>query len=168
MLALSLILAASALAADPAAYVFTAPTAILAPAEVATLPLTLTKTEGADSIDLWITYDPAAVEILSVARGPAAPTYTVYSNVQRDQGRVLVAMYSIDYPPPGSGAILNLTVAAIGPPGTVAPIRITRHWINENWVPSEAVDGWISIPAFVSPNPGARPWGSVRTVEAGK
>lgn len=143
---LAFALFAASLACAQTARTFSVPTMTAHRGDVISLPILLDDTTEAIAIDLDIAYDPAVLEGLSMKLGSAAQGWELYYNIVPKNQRIYVAMFSVYPQPASSGAIVELTFGVLGGPGSVSPLVLVRHWINENWVPSVAGSGAVVVP----------------------
>lgn len=125
---------------------FTAQDKSVAPNGTVVVPLVVADAQDLGGVDLTLTYDPSVLRFESAAPGVLAGRAQVSSN-ETGPGRIVIAVAA-----PGSltgtGPIVTLTFAAVGPAGTrstVALEAVRAVTIDGDPAPAQVVNGTVSI-----------------------
>lgn len=112
-----------------------------APSTQIQVPITATTFSGAGSFDLSLTFNPAVLTPVSVAKTSLTNCLTIISNLGIP-GTVNVALYGT-CTVSGSGAIAQVTFNIVGSLGSKTPFNLTRAGINEGAIATVLDDGLL-------------------------
>lgn len=109
------------------------------PGATTVVPIGISNAAGILGTDMLITFDPAVVSAVSVAKTPLSQPHTLTTNLATT-GVVRISLFGAT-PLSGGGVLLNMTVRSEGPAGAAAPLRFSSVMLNEGQIPTVLVDG---------------------------
>lgn len=113
------------------------------PGATTVVPIGISSAAGILGIDLIITFDPALLSAVSVAKTPLSQPHTLTTNLSIP-GVVRISLFGAT-PLTGGGTLLEMTVRSEGPAGADGPLHFSSVMLNEGQISVVPVDGHYCV-----------------------
>lgn len=113
------------------------------PGATTVVPIGISSAAGIFGTDIVITFDPAVLSALSVARTTLSQPHTLTANLSTP-GVVRISLFGAT-PLSGGGTLLQVSVRSEGAAGATAPLHFDSVMLNEGQIPATVVDGHYCV-----------------------
>lgn len=113
------------------------------PGATTVVPIGISSAAGILGTDTIITFDPAVLSAVSVAKTTLSQPHTLTTNLSTP-GVVRISLFGAT-PLSGGGTLLEMTVRSQGPAGATATLHFASVMLNEGQIPAVLVDGHYCV-----------------------
>lgn len=114
-----------------------------APGALVEVPISAVPADGALGIDLRLTFNPGVLQAQSVATTSLTESMSLTFNLTTP-GQAVISLFAGE-PIAGSGVLVNVTCAVVGPVGDATPLNLARGDLNEREIPTVLDDGLFVV-----------------------
>ncbi len=110
------------------------------------VPISAAPADGVNSIDLTISYDPAAIHAVAVTTSGIGSSagFSTFANTS-NPGEVIISAFSNTAPLSGSGEFARIQFHVVGTPGAASALAFTTYSVDEGSTPSSADPGTFTV-----------------------